>query len=309
MTDYITNKIQLSSLRPFARNSEIFSDSLGEDSIRALAEDLKKHGLAQPVSYATVSDDDGLLQKVIVDGHRRYLAACMLGWTHIEGRDLGAMTAEEIEARILDCYSSARQASPREKAALFTAQLERLQREHGRTHGGDRSDQDGGSPILKGAELRAEAASRVGISSEDTARKLVRIFKEAPEGIQTAVNQGDLSISAAIDQLPSTRAQKPKPVRPSVDSGPTPGGFDDFPPGSLAVDPFRREPTPEPTPEPAPEPKEEPSRRVIAPSGDAEKLVRGLLQRSETLARDVCHGLMIHFGFAEKLESGEADLT
>jgi hypothetical protein len=222
--EYITASIPLDSLTPFAENAKIFKDSFSPESLGALADDVFEHGLSQPPLTADVEDEHGLPILTIVDGERRWRAVGILRerhpgdprWQMIPHRHLGAMTRQQVLDRILDCFSSVRHGSPRERAAAYELQVERLQREHGVQRGRGSQSHLGGSTKISPAEIYAEAAKRVGISSEVLARQMVRIFRDATPEVQHAVNRGDLSVSAAIDTL---RTPKPPKVEPASTEG------------------------------------------------------------------------------------------
>jgi ParB-like nuclease domain len=339
MPEYITSTVSLDRLTPFAENSALFSDSLAPASIEALADDIEKHGLSQPILTADVPCEDGIgTDLTVVDGHRRERAFRLLQERHpgdpkykaIPHRHLGAMTREQVLARVLDCFSSARQATPREQASLYTAMVERLKREHGLAHGG-RKVQDGRSANLPANEIYDEAARRVGVSSSRLARDLVRVFREGAPELQDLVNRGEVAVSTAVSSLraggtsqetlrgseaPSVETSQEKPSEapelPAYRHNETNAGntraVPTEPPKvedlvrhlgvlisgsgfarSVVLEGLGASGLP----------------RVPAPSGDAEKLVRGILAKSEDLARGVCSGLMLRFGFAVEEDEDE----
>src|SRR6187402_1371586 len=213
--EYITATVRLDRLTPFSANSELFSDSLTPASIEDLANDIELHGLSQPILTADVECADGIgTDLTVVDGHRRERAFQVLRarhpgdtrWQSIPHRHLGHMTRDQVLWRILDCFSAARQATPRELAALYTAMVQRLQREHGITRGrASQSNLDRTAKIAP-ADLYAQAASRVGISSARLARDMVRVFRDAPPEVQDQVNRGEMAVSAAIECLRSSKS-------------------------------------------------------------------------------------------------------
>lgn len=107
--------------------------------------------------------------------------------------------------------------SPREQARLYLDLVESLRAEFGNEHGGDRyakppppkrKHRKGAKPEpppkrWTEEQVRTEAARRADLSSATVAKRLVRIFREAPPNVQEDVNQGHLSIFGALTLLNS----------------------------------------------------------------------------------------------------------
>lgn len=213
--EYVTSSIPLDSLRPFAENSKIFSDSLSPASISALADDIYAHGLSQPILTADVPRGDGIgTDLTVVDGHRRERAFRVLRERHpgdtryqsIPHRHLGSMTRDQVLARIIDCFASARRKSPPEMAAVYMAAKDLLTRTRGRPVGRPSKNNLPGD-YLSAEDIQDEAAKKAGVSVSH-AQRLEAIFTNGAEDLQQRVTSGELSVKEAYGLIPKRAKAK-----------------------------------------------------------------------------------------------------
>lgn len=213
--------IKLKDLKDFPRNAVIFSDSLSPESIEAFAEIVKDKKDELPPFLVSIRPDG----TYVVDGHRRKKVGELLDWEDFPCIDLGVLSDDDIEDRILDCYEGTRDASPREKVAVYEAMRLKLQRAHGRTVGRPSVNSDN-SVRINSDDVNKLAAKKAGLGSASTAKKLIKIFHEGDEELQEAVNSGSVSISKALKihqaEEEPTPAEEPPTSEPTVDQADEP---------------------------------------------------------------------------------------
>jgi len=212
---------KVTALKPSQKNKEIFKQSLTDEGIESLIEDLKTDELRHAIEVKP----DG----TVVDGVRRTLALQHLGIEETEVTVVhGIETEEDLEEYIYRSFSTTRTASVEEQVNFFTLAKKVLQRKHGQGRGrpnkSDRSDQI----FLDADQIGALAAKRAGFGSFGTARKAERVFREGDDSLKARVNSKDLSISAAFDLLAkpkkkSTKAAKTASSEKSPETSDTPG--------------------------------------------------------------------------------------
>jgi len=117
---------RIQEVTPNIHTQKLFVESYSDESIAALAEDIEKHGLLQPVRITKVG-------AVIIDGERRWRACKKLRWTHIE------VVEEEVHRnqlfeRVVSAAAAQRQMTLSEQAKLYKAYYLYLTR--ARTKGG-----------------------------------------------------------------------------------------------------------------------------------------------------------------------------
>ena len=152
---------------------------------------------------------------VIIDGERRWRAAKLLGWEFVDVVVVGDLTDDEIKDRILDSFSSTRDASLAEKANLFEALKEQLQRRHGRTPGRPEKLIPNGI-IYDSTQIEEVAAKKAGLPSARTAQRLGAVFQRGTAEVIEQVISGSLSISSAYAKL--TKRAKKAPAKDSSTS-------------------------------------------------------------------------------------------
>ena len=112
-------KMAVADLRPNHINSTVFTDSLADESIATLADDIERHGLRHPIEVKP----DG----TIVEGERRWRAVRRLGWDEVDVVVVEGIDDDEaIKAYTLDAYSSVRDATVEERGRVFGLALEVL---------------------------------------------------------------------------------------------------------------------------------------------------------------------------------------
>lgn len=200
----IVERRRVDSLRASPVNEALFDESLADASIQQLAETMS----VQRVPIEITLDGE------IVDGQRRWKAAQKLGWEEVDVVVLGELGPEEVKDRILDAYSSIRDASLAEKARLFDAYKEQLQRRYGRPQGRPVGKTISDEILLSAEEICDAAARKAGLRSAGTAKRMDAIFKSESEEVRERLLAGELSISRAYELLPkrkkSFRAPRPK---------------------------------------------------------------------------------------------------
>ena len=208
---------RVKDLRPNKVNSEIFTDSLAEDSIETLAADIDRNGLQQPLSITG--------RGLIMDGHRRYLALKYLGKRDTDVVVTKATgTDKEVEEHVLSAYSTSRKASPREKAKVFTLAKKVLKRRHGRPQGRQsETSQDCDVQAWDPADIRKEAAKLAGFGSETIARYAVKLFESEYDDVKEAVQKGEMTITAAYEAV---KVQQAGHTESSESTISTPAGDD-----------------------------------------------------------------------------------
>ena len=179
----LTKDRLLSSLKSHPRQREFFPDdqNIGID---ALAEDIKKNGLINPIEIMS----DG----TIIAGHRRVLAAKSLAKKKIRcwvRDDLETEGKHAVERRLIEDNLNRRQMSKLATVRCIAAQvrLEQNQRKRGVAMGGD---------------LRDIVGKRLGISGRNLER-YVRVA-ETPLEVQQAFEAGHLPLvkAAQVANLP-----------------------------------------------------------------------------------------------------------
>jgi ParB/Sulfiredoxin domain len=183
------------ALRPNPVNAEVFSESLDDASIEALAGNIQRHGLRCPIEVA--ADD------TIVDGERRWRAVRLLGWLTVPVNVvMDSPDREDVEEYVFDAFSSNRDASLRERVRLFSLATSVLTRRHGRGRGRP----SGKDPQLEDLfwdpeQIRSVAARRAGFTSYELARRAAKVVEHGHPGVITQIEAGAVSVSRAYADL------------------------------------------------------------------------------------------------------------
>jgi hypothetical protein len=162
---------------------------LAGDEAKALAQDISEHGLREPIT---------LLAGKILDGRNRYIACLDAGveprFTKYNGDNPAAYVVSlNLKRRHLD-------ESQRAMVAKKLATLEHGQRQTGK---------------FAGVTTQAEAASMLNVSERSVRTAGVVIDKAVPE-IVTAVEKGDLSVSAAAQFAEQSKEEQAKQIAESA---------------------------------------------------------------------------------------------
>ncbi len=194
-------RVRVADIKPNPVNETVFTSSLGEESIRALAEDIRKRKLQNPIQ---VTPD-----MVTPDGERRRRALIMLGIAETYVRVVhGIDTPEQIEGYIWDSYSSGRDAALDERVKLYKLAQKVLQRRHGRPKGRPSKKSSSNDDIFWDADqVKSEAAKKAGFGSHVIADRSVSVFERGDADLVAKVTAGEVTISAAYSKL-----AKPKPA-------------------------------------------------------------------------------------------------
>jgi|GEM_PF-6599800 len=212
---YDVQRWKLCDIAPNRFNSALFPDSLSEDSVALIADDLAQNGQRVPVEVTP----DG----TIIDGERRWRGARQLGWDAIDvvvGADLDE---DQILDRVVDCCTSARQMTVREQANVYIAVCARLKREAGRHQGRPEKTIPKGIVFLTTTGIRDAAAKRAGFSSTTLALRAEAVFSRGSAEVQIKVRDGSLTITAAYEGLPkrakARTAPEPNEARSATEDG------------------------------------------------------------------------------------------
>lgn len=192
---------RVDALRPNVHNARLFPDSLSDEQITLLAQDLAKRGQQVPLNITPGG--------TLVDGERRWRAAKSLGWEHVDAIVGEELTDGQILGLVIDACASMRQMTPREQANIYVAVLASLAREVGNAPGrpsGKRSSN--GDLFVPAPELKRIAAAKARFSSVSIAERAEAVFTRATEDIQARVCNYELSISGAYELVPK-RARTP----------------------------------------------------------------------------------------------------
>ncbi len=195
-------RVRVADIKPNPINDTVFTSSLGDESIRALAEDIRARKLQNPIQVRP--------DLVTPDGERRRRALLLLGVEETYVRVVhGIDTPEQIEGYIWDSYSSGRDATLDERVKLYQLAQRVLQRRHGRPRGrpsGKSSPND--ELFWSPSQVKESAAKRAGFGSEAIADRAVSVFERGDADLVARVIAGEVTISAAY-----TKLSKPKPAK------------------------------------------------------------------------------------------------
>ena len=230
--------VKVEGLKPNEINGQVFTTSLTDLSIEKLAENIHEVGLRQPLEIRP----DG----TILDGHRRWLAVRHLGWDEVEVVVVPDVEDDEaVEGYVLDAFSTTRDATVGERVRIYGLALRVLQRRHGRAPGRPRKSGSNDPGFWSREEIAAEAAKIAGFGSAGTARRATAVIESGHEDTIAAIENGELSISAAHGKLRVPSSQVPSDdAETSEDLAPEPDADDDATDGDAAV------PQPDKSPDP-----------------------------------------------------------
>jgi hypothetical protein len=158
---------------------------LADDEANALAHDISEHGLREPIT---------LFEDKILDGRNRYIACLHAGvepqFTSYSGDDpFSHVLSLNLKRRHLD-------ESQRAMVAKKVATLEHGQRQTGK---------------FAGVMTQAEAASMLNVS-ERSVRTAGTVFDKAAPEIVTAVEKGEVSLSAAAQFAKQPKEEQAKQI-------------------------------------------------------------------------------------------------
>ena len=178
----------MTKTRKFHDLANIFP-MLAGDEAKARAHDILEHGLREPIT---------LLEGKILDGRNRYIACLDAGieprFTHYGGDDPAAYVVSlNLKRRHLD-------ESQRAMVAKKLATLERGQRQTGK---------------FAGVTTQVKAASMLNVSERSVRTAGAVIDKAVPE-IVTAVENGDVSVSAAAQFAKQPKEEQAKQIAKSA---------------------------------------------------------------------------------------------
>jgi len=172
---------------------------LGGDGFDGLVNDIREHGLREPI---------WLYEGKILDGRNRYRACQKIG---IEP-DTREYEGDGLEAFVLSLNLHRRHLTTSQRALLAAKQTNL-------THGGQRGDKDQGANLPDGSVSSANAAEALNVSERIV--KTARTVQEngSPELVE-AVEKGDVSVSKASEI--SKKVPKERQKEAVEDKLPTP---------------------------------------------------------------------------------------
>lgn len=177
-----------------------FFPLMDEPELKALADDISAHGLRDPI---WIDDQDR-----IVDGRNRYRACRIAGIAPVF-RQYKEAEHGPLVPFVVSLNLKRRHLSEAQRAAI-AARLAGLA--HGSNQHRERST-DRSSSL---SDQQAAKLLHVGVAS---VRRAKRVQREAPE-VLDKIQRGDLSLRAAVAQLPSTKrsktAEKTSPPQPET---------------------------------------------------------------------------------------------
>lgn len=171
-------KWKIERLNDHPNQAQLFGD-VDEQDLAALAENMRKRGLRDPVEITP----DG----TVIAGHQRVRAAKRLGWKEIEvvvRHDLAAAGDSAIEEHFIEDNFVRRQLTPLARAKCIKRLMEL---EEGRS-----ADRFG---FTRKEELKARIASRMGLSARSVSRYL--LLMETPAAVQRLFDRGTIPLIAA----------------------------------------------------------------------------------------------------------------
>jgi ParB-like chromosome segregation protein Spo0J len=178
----------MTKTRGFHDLANIFP-TLADDEAKALARDISEHGLREPIT---------LFEGKILDGRNRYIACLDAGveprFTHYRGDNPAAYVVSlNLKRRHLD----------ESQRAMVAKKLATLK--HGQRHTGK----------FAGVTTQAEAASMLNVS-ERSVRTAGAVIDKAVHEIVTAVEKGDVSVSAAAQFAKQPKEEQAKQIAESA---------------------------------------------------------------------------------------------
>jgi N6-adenosine-specific RNA methylase IME4 len=192
----------MSELLPFHPAAGIF-DLLEGDEFETLCESVRDHGLKLPI-YTARDEDTGEVS--ILDGRNRYRACLEVSveprFEEWDGRGLAVDFVWLINAHRRQLTTSQKQIA----AARYAIEHEK----EARQRRGRRTDLTSGSvdPEVNFGRSREQAAEKFGVP-EMTVRRAISVVKSGSPGLISAVEHGDVSVSAAADvaRLPKSEQE------------------------------------------------------------------------------------------------------
>ena len=168
-------KWKIIKLKPHPRQESIFCD-VPDEELAALAENIKKHGLRDPVEILP----DG----TIICGHQRVRAAKLLGWKEVDviiREDLAAAGPEAVETYFVEDNLLRRQLSPLGRARCLK-RLAEIEEGKAAAHFG----------FMKKEALKAQLAERMQMSPRNIDRYL--LILNSPIPVQLAFDRNEISL-------------------------------------------------------------------------------------------------------------------
>jgi hypothetical protein len=197
-------RVRVADIKPNRVNATVFTSSLGEESIRELADDIRARKLQYPIQIRP--------DMVTPDGERRQRALMMLDIDETYLRVVhGLDTPESVEDYVLDSYSSGRDAALDEKVRHYKLAQRVLQRRHGRPMGRPSKKSSSNDELFwDHRRVKTEAARRARLGSDVIADRAVSVFERGDADLAAKVVAGEVSISAAYAKLSELKADKKK---------------------------------------------------------------------------------------------------
>jgi hypothetical protein len=217
---------RVDAMHPNIYNRELFPDSLSPASVARMADDLRAHGQEQSILVRP----DG----TIINGERRWHGAQLLRWTEVNVV-VEDVPDDQIRARILGSCSASRQMTLREQVNVYSGFVELLKKTCGRPRGRPSAETiPEGVVLMSPSEIREQAANRAMFDSVTHAERALAVFSRGDAKVRDAVSSGDMTVTAAYNELPKRPKAKRAASNESRDSNPTalPGPVEALPSGN-----------------------------------------------------------------------------
>ena len=181
---------------------------MGEKELFDLAQDIKDHGLLEPIS---------LFERKILDGRNR-MEACKISSVEPRYSDLTEFILSPV-VYVLSKNLHRRQLTVSQRAAIAAEALPMLEQEAKKTQGG--ASRFGSGPI--GQKPRGSSRSIAAKESnvgEGSVGRAARVMREAPEEF-AKVKTGEIPVGAAYNALPSVshKKEETEPEKPPTERG------------------------------------------------------------------------------------------
>ena len=177
------HQLALSLLKPHPRNSSIY----GSEDVSELVELIRSSQWVRPLVVTP--------NHIIISGHRRWKAVCLLGWATVpvEYRSFADELAE-LEALLLENASRFKTTEQKVREAEAWKEVERIK---AKDRQGTRTDIQENFPGCDSGQVRDRVARRVGLGSGRTYEKAAKVVTQ----IDSEASLGHLEIAQALRKV------------------------------------------------------------------------------------------------------------
>jgi|GEM_PF-5656787 len=208
---YVLEVRPVRELRRHSKRESLFDGLIEWADKDALAKSIDAYGLRQPV----VIRCDGL----VLDGWRRVEAVESLGYEFVEVLVLqGELSDDQAFEFWLATLATNRTIRLRDRHRLYAVSKHELLRLHGQPIEGDVAG--AGNTSWQMNEIGRHAAAIAGLESAEKGEMLLRVFRDGNRYLRSDIEEGNLSIERAYQQLREQAAARRK-QRSAKSSQPT----------------------------------------------------------------------------------------